>query len=310
MTSAGSPETHAAHPPRPALECNVTDTALLFEGGGMRAAYTSAVVTQLLRAGIFFDYVAGISAGASNAVNYLSRDAARARRSFVEFAADPAFGDLWSFARGDGLFNAEYIYERTSEPHQALPLDFATFRANPARFRIGAFQCATGRNVYWSRDDVETMRDLLVRVRASSTMPVLMPPVTIDGQVYVDGALGRSGGIPLDIARVDGYQKFFVVLTRTRDYVKGPSRAPEFFKRRFRRYPAVADAILKRWHRYNETRRKLFELEARGLAYLFFPETMPISNGERNVAKLRQTHELGRSQARRELPRWREFLGL
>lgn len=276
----------------------------------MRAAYTSAVVTQLLRSGIAFDYVAGISAGSSNAVNYLSRDADRARRSFVEFAADPAFGNLWTFARGEGLFNAAYIYEGTSEPNQALPLDFATLVANPAQLRVGAFHCASGRNVYWSKPDMHSMRDLLVRVRASSTMPVLMPPVTIDGEVYVDGALGRSGGIPLDIARADGYEKFFVVLTRPRDYVKGPSRAPEFFRRRFRRYPAVADAIIKRWHRYNETRRQLFELEAQGRAYLFCPETMPISNGERNVAKLRRTHELGRSQARRRLPRWRAFLGL
>ena len=31
------------------MTSNVTDTALLFEGGGMRAALTSAVVAELLR---------------------------------------------------------------------------------------------------------------------------------------------------------------------------------------------------------------------------------------------------------------------
>ena len=43
---------------------------------------------------------------------------------------------------------------------------------------------------------------------------------------------------------------------------------------------------------------------------LFVPDTMPVSNGERNVARLRAAHELGLAQAQRELHAWREFLGL
>lgn len=287
----------------------IRDTALLFEGGGMRASYTSAVVVELLAQGLLFDYVAGISAGASNTANYLAQDADRARRSFVEFAADPRFGDLATFARGRGLFNAEYIYERTSGPDEALPYDFDRFSRNPADFRIGAFHCASGATVYWSRRDIEVMRDLMVRVRASSSMPIVMPPVTIDGEVYLDGALGRSGGIPLDIAERDGFERFFVVLTRPRDYRKAPTSAADFYRWHYRRTPAVADAIVKRWHRYNETRRRLFELESQGRAYLFIPEVMPVGNGERSVAKLRRSHELGLRQAAREVPAWRAFLG-
>ena len=56
---------------------NVPDVALVFEGGGMRAAYTSAVVVALVEAGLVFPFVAGISAGASNTVNYLTGDAWR-----------------------------------------------------------------------------------------------------------------------------------------------------------------------------------------------------------------------------------------
>ena len=58
---------------------NVPDVALIFEGGGMRAAHTSAVVVQLLEAGIVFPFVAGISAGSTNTLNYLSGDVWRAR---------------------------------------------------------------------------------------------------------------------------------------------------------------------------------------------------------------------------------------
>lgn len=292
------------------LTSNVTDTALVFEGGGMRAAYTSAVVATLVESGVFVDWVGGISAGASNTVNYLSRDPWRARHSFTDFAADPNFGDWRTFVRGRGLFNAEYIYEQTSAPDQALPLDWATYRDNPARFRIGAFDCTSGETVHWGRDDITQMRDLMVRVRASSTMPVVMPPVTIDGRVYVDGALGPAGGIALDAARADGFDRFLVVLTQRRDYVKRQLSTEWYYRRHFRRYPMVVDALRTRHLRYNATREELFELERAGKAYLFVPEVMPIGNGERNLAKLRVTYALGLDQARRELPAIREFLGL
>ncbi|SOC57340.1 Predicted phospholipase, patatin/cPLA2 family [Ornithinimicrobium cerasi] len=294
------------------LDPTVTGTALLFEGGGMRASYTSGLLVALLEARLHLDWVGGISAGSSNAVNYLSRDPWRARHSFTDFAADPQFGDWRTFARGQGLFNARYIYEETGLPGQALPFDWETFSAASVstRWRIGAFNATRGVQVHWGREDTPTLTDLMVRVRASSTMPVVMPPVTIDGEVYVDGALGPAGGIPLDAARADGWERFLVVLTQPRDYVKEPLRNDWLLRRWYRRLPTVADALRDRPARYNATREELWELERAGAAYLFVPEVMPVGNGERSVARLRASHEAGLAQARRELPAIREFLGV
>ena len=292
------------------LTSNVTDTALIFEGGGMRAAYTSAVAVTLLRAGIHIDWVAGVSAGASNAVNYLARDAWRARHSFVDFATDPRFGDWRTFVRGQGIFNAAYIYEQVGLPDGAMPFDWATFKANPARLRVGAVRCSDGEPVYWTEADMVEPIDMMVRVRASSTMPGLMPFPIIDGVAYADGALGPTGGIPLDAALAEGFAKFLVVLSRPRGYVKRPARLPAVYQQLFRRYPAVAERILTRWRDYNETRQRLFDLEREGRAMLFVPDRMPVTNGERRVVRLSAAHELGLAQARRELPGWREFLGV
>ncbi|MBU3976402.1 MAG: patatin family protein [Actinobacteria bacterium] len=291
------------------LTSNIDDVALIFEGGGMRVAYTAAVVQMLLAEGLHFDWVAGISAGSSNLVNYLSRDPERARKSFVDFASDPNFGNLGTFLRGKGMFNAEYIYEHTSAPGQVLPLDFETFTANPARARIGAFECDTGRAVYWTKDDVPTLVDLVRRVRSSSTMPVVMPKVHLDGHVYVDGALGPSGGIALDAAKADGFTKFFVVLSQERGYVKKPASAQWASRAYFRGFPAAVVALSARHLNYNRTREELFDLEAAGQAYLFVPEKMPIANGTRDVAALQAAFDAGLDQARREVPKWREFLG-
>lgn len=275
----------------------------------MRASYTSGMVVALLEAGLHLPWVGGISAGASNTANYLSRDPWRARHSFTDFAADPRFGDWRTFVRGQGLFNARYIYEETSLPGQALPFDWETFSGSGADVRIGAFNATRGEQVHWGRDDLVTMRDLMVRVRASSTMPVVMPPVTIDGEVYVDGALGPAGGIPLDAARADGYERFLVVLTQQRDYVKpAQQRGDALVRRWFRSTPAVAQALRDRPAHYNATREELWELERSGQAYLFVPEQMPVGNGERSVERLRASHEAGLAQARREIPAIREFL--
>ena len=285
-------------------------TALLFEGGGMRASYTSGMVVALLEAGIHAPFVAGISAGASNTANYLSCDGPRARASFTDFAADPNFGDWRTFVRGKGLFHAEYIYEHAGLPGMPLEYNWTAFQNNPADFRIGGFDIESGQTTWWGRDDTKELTDLMRRVRASSTMPIVMPAVDIDGRTYVDGALGTDGGVPITIAQELGYERFLVVLTRERDYRKVPEKFPTFYRTYFRRYPAVADALLTRWWRYNETREKLFALQREGKAYLFIPEVMPVANGERNVAKLNAAHQQGLRQARREMPAIREFLGL
>lgn len=292
------------------LTTNVHDVALIFEGGGMRASFTSAVVSTLITEGIFFDWVGGISAGSSCTANYLSRDPERARTSFVDLAADPQFGNWVTWLQGKGRFNAKYIYEETGAPGQAIPYDWETFRANPADFGIGAFDANTGATRYFGRDDITKLHDLMIRVRASSSLPILMPAVDLDGHRYVDGALGLTGGFAIDAARAAGYTKFFVVMTRGRDYIKPPSRMPSFYRAAFRNYPAVIDAVLKRPRRYNEMRAELFELERAGDAYLFCPEGLTVSNSETDVRKLARMYDLGMAQARSELPAWREFLGL
>lgn len=287
------------------------DVALLFEGGGMRAVHTAGVVETLIEAGIHTGLVAGISAGSTHLANYLSRDADRARKSFVDLAADPNFGDWRSFARGKGLFNAEYIYEQSGLPDQVLPYDFETFAASGAAARIGTFRCSTGETVFWTEDDAATMPELMRMVRSSSTMPVWMPPVLIEGEYYVDGALGVDGGIPLSAAREAGYEKFLVVLTQPKGFRKvPPRRLTPFYRSYFRRFPAVGQALLRRWALYNETLDEIEALEESGRAVVFRPEQVRVRSYERKIDRLAEAYALGRDQALREVDSWLEFCGL
>jgi predicted patatin/cPLA2 family phospholipase len=284
----------------------IQDTALIFEGGGMRASYTAGILNNLLENKIYFNYVAGISAGASHSVNYLSRDIIRAKRSFVDFVLDPNFGGWKSFLKGNGYFNAYYIYEQTPHENACLPFDFKTFIDNPAKLRIGTFDMSHGKMKYFSKNDMHNIQNLMKIVRSSSSMPIFMPPTQIGENVYVDGGLG--GGIALDIAQKDGMNKYFVVLSREKGYRKSPIKFKKTIYTYYKKYPLVADAMINRHIIYNETLDKLYELEKEGRAFLVFPDTMPVTSRETNFHKLTKSYQAGYAQGKRDLPRWKEFL--
>lgn len=108
------------------------------------------------------------------------------------------------------------------------------------------------------------MADLMKIVRASSSLPIFMPPTHYDGQSFVDGGLG--GGIALDIARQDGY-RIFRGADPGKGYRKSPVRFKQSIKAYYRKYPKVARAMLHRHVIYNKTLAELEDLERKGQAF-------------------------------------------
>ncbi|MBP3866761.1 MAG: patatin family protein, partial [Eggerthellaceae bacterium] len=250
------------------LESNVFKTALLFEGGSMRAAYTCAVAAELLDQGIYFDNVYGVSAGSSNTVNYVSRDIERTVNSFTEFVRMQNIGDWKTFVQHKGFWNAHYIYQEAGLPDGPMPFDIDTFNASPAKATIFSFERDTGRDLYFRKDEMTTTEDLMLRVRASSTVPVFMPPPQVNGKYCYDGGFAVGGGLPLELIRNDGFDRVFVVRTRQRGYRKtgDNSWAKAFFARR----PFMRDAVLTRNTRYNAACDLLDQWEREGRAYVFY----------------------------------------
>ena len=291
---------------------HIDDTALVFEGGGMRGAFTAGIVATLIEEGIDFPHVSGISAGSSNTVNYVSRDAKRAHDTFTTVADSPEFGGFRHWIEGRGMFNVDYLYDEIAQPDGDAPLDLDTFLANPAEVRIGAFNATRGEEVWFTKDDMRTVEEVGRCVRASSTLPIIMPTVTIDGDTYVDGALGPNVGIPLDAPMRDGYRKFFVFLTRPRDFVKTPTKPGvcSALRLAFPRLPSIAEAVARRTVAYNAARRKLFQLEEQGRALIVTPGDLGIDKMEMNVDRLEDAYDAGVARARADLPRWEAFLGL
>ncbi|BAW93900.1 phospholipase [Actinomyces sp. Chiba101] len=303
------PYGHPLHAPAP-VTARIDDVALVFEGGGMRGAYTGALVRALLEEGLEFGWVGGISAGATNAVNMVTRDTWRAREAYLGM---PLLGDAggWgSFARGRGYFNSDRIYHHTSAEDEEMPVDWPTLEASDVELVLGAFRCDTGEQVYFHRSDMPAPADLLARAQASASMPVLMPVVEIDGAPYLDGALGPTGGFATDAALADGYERLLVISTRPAGYRKPEEKRPEVYRRLLRQHPAAAEALIERPRHYNAALEDLERRCAEGSAYLYRPDRMDIANGELRYDRLTTAFEAGLVQARREMPAIRAFLGI
>lgn len=307
----------AASPERPCaadLAINQPDVALIFEGGGMRNSYTAGMVQVLLERGLNFGRVYGISAGSSHTVNYLSRDIFRVRASFTDLVNYPDFGGWGSFLRGRGYFNSPYLYEdliANAPEGDVMAFDWDTFAANPADFHIEAMDWDTGETVAWTRADVHDARDLGLRVRASSTMPLFMPPTTVDGRTYMDGGMGDSWGLPLATARADGYERFLIVRTQPRGYRKRPMgrAAQALFRAAFRAHPMVAERTIARWQPYNELCDEAERLARTGAAYVFYPKVMEVTNKTTDHSALVRSFNDGLAQARREADTLEAWLG-
>ncbi len=292
-----------------ALTNNVFDCALVFEGGGYRAAYTCAFANVLLEQGIYFDYVCGLSAGASNSVNYLSRDRKRVREAFMTDGPARRLVGLRSLLRGHGYFDADALYEGALRDG-TLRFDWDTFQANPARLRIQAFERDTGRTVRFGREDMTDPLRMIGLIRASSTLPGMMKPLEVDGRVLMDGGLGTGAGIPVGMAEEDGFERILFVATRPRGYRKKEpgARDAQMFKAVARDYPYLRKALLSRWERYNAALDHVEELAEKGQALVIYPDEMPVENATVNPRRLRAAYEAGHAQYLREMPRVREFL--
>lgn len=292
-----------------ALTCNIHDTALIFEGGGMRASYSCAVAVALLEQGLYFPHVYGVSAGSSNAVNYVSRDIPRTHDSFTKLVLDPQFGGVESMLHHNGFFNAHYLYDLAGLPDGALPFDYQTFAANPAEVTVCMYERDSGATVYQSKRNWHNTAEVMNAVRASSTLPMVMPPTTVNGRVCYDGGLAEDHGMLISQAARDGYEKVFVVRTRPKGYRK-PERANGLMKAFFWRRPQMRSA-LERWNReYNQVCDELERREREGSALVVYADNVTAENSTTDYETLEANYTAGSDQAKRELDRWITFLGV
>lgn len=277
---------------------------LVLEGGGMRGVYTSGVHEYLLEKRIYYPYVIGVSAGASNSCNYVSHQKGRGRRTNLDYLKNWRYMSLRSLLFTGSYFGLDFIFGDI--PNRLDPFDYDTFYQSPGVFRIGATNCITGRTDYFDKYEITTGFEHL---KASCSLPFLSPIVKINGVPYLDG--GIADPIPVQKALQDGCEHVVVVLTQPYGYRKQSmsKKMNLLYRTVFRKYPELVKCLETRNKHYNETILFVEELERQGKATIIRPDgSLKLQRFEKDVAVLGTLFEQGYRDASLKLKRPVDFV--
>lgn len=259
-------------------------TGLVLEGGAFRTLFSSGVCDAFLDANLPLpDYTLGVSAGIAYGVSYLSQQKRRNLKLLMHYANDRRYMGLRNFADPHNrcYFGLEFAYNTI--PNKLVPFDYEAFQAYPGEAEAVVTDLTTGKAAYLPVP--RQGGDNFLLLQATCAIPLMFPPIVIDGVPYLDG--GCADAIPWRHALEQGCDRLVVVLTRERSYCKKPDRAGAVMERAFRKYPEFLRTLSDRAERYNQSREALFALEREGKVLVIAPEsTRGFSRMERDTKKL------------------------
>ncbi len=275
---------------------------LVLEGGGFRGLYSAGILDGFLKYHIEFPYIIGVSMGACNAVNYISKQYERSLNVPYTYINDKRYMSFLRLLTKGELFGMDFIFRAI--PHTLIPFDFERFYHSQQQFVVVTSDCRSGKPFYI--DDFNKY-DLLTALKASSSLPFASKMINIDEKLLLDG--GVSDPIPIAKAINDGCDKIVVVLTQPKGYRKSPSKLSTLSHLKYKKYPKLQEALQIRYQIYNDTLDQLEEMERKGTAFVIRPSsTIPIKRTEKNKEKLKEAYEMGLKEFDLQIDSLNDFL--
>lgn len=282
------------------------DAALVLQGGGSRGAFTAGILDVLMEHGLYFPYVIGTSAGALNAVNYISQDIGRSRFVSTELMSDPKFISVRNiFFRGTA-FNFTYLFHTI--PKTKCPFNVGQYNNSPIEFYAATTSVETGEAVYFKKGEC---KDFYKALAASSSLPIISRPVNVENHPYLDG--GVVDATPFRKPLEEGIAKIVVVQTRPKGYRKKKHAwwKPLCSKMLYRHCPAFQKAYRRSWEVYNQDMDEMERLQEEGRILIVRPDEPPaVGLIERNKDRLYALYDKGREVMEANLPRLYAYLGI
>lgn len=281
----------------------IFEAALILEGGGMRGVYTAGVLDFFMDAGIWLSHCYGVSAGAVNATNYLSRQRGRTFRISAGYINDKRYCSLHNLLTTGDLFGADFLYNRI--PNELEPFDYKVFEKSDSSMTAVVTNVDTGKAEYKLLTD---LRREMQWLRASCSLPLLAKIVELEGGHYLDG--GISDSIPLEKSIEDGNSKNIVILTQHDGYQKQPEGVAALVgSLLYKKYPQTLEAGKQRHLMYNHQLELVKMQERLGNAIVICPKTpVEIGRAEKDTKKLTALYEQGYSNGKEKLDQIMDFL--
>lgn len=279
------------------------EAALVLEGGGTRGVFTAGVLDYLLEKQVKLPYVIGVSAGACNAIDYVSKQIGRTKDcTIIQDRKNRYIGTKDALKKGY-LFDMDRLFDEY--PNRLFPFDFDTYFASDIQCEVVVTNCLTGEAMYLS--EKQDKERLLTICRASSSIPLISPVVDVDGIPCVDGGVADS--VPLIHSMKLGHQKNVVVLTRNKGYrKKAPGKSRLLYTAALKKYPNLLNALLNRYRNYNRVMELVEKWEEEGHIFVIRPEVEPVSRTEQNVEKLTEFYDHGYQLMKQRMEEMQAYL--
>lgn len=269
-------------------------SGMILEGGGTRGVFTAGVLDYFMEQGLYLPYVIGVSAGACNAVDYVSHQPGRMKTCTIDFLEAGSYVGLKYLVKNHSLFNMDLIFDVF--PNKIIPFDYDTYFSSGQTCILTATNCLTGKAAYLVENGGDRAK-LMNACRASSSLPIVSPMVEVNGIPMLDGGVADS--VPILKALHDGVKKNIVILTRQAGYRKPPARKSyRIAKIMYQKYPNLVRAIKNRAYYYNRTMELLEDLEQRGHVFVIRPQVPVVKNTEDDVEVLTAFYNHGYEYAK------------
>ena len=277
---------------------------LLLEGGSLRGLFTAGVLDTFMENDVYFPAVAGVSAGALNALNYVSHQPGRSASINLRYRHDGRYFGPKAALRGGSLFGLNFMLH---DVKKEVPYDEDTYAHGGMRMIAVATNAETGKPAYFEKG--KTDFDFNEAVRASASLPLASAPVMLDGQPYLDG--GCACPIALNWALEQGFEKIVVVTTREKGFRKKQpgQRMVDLYDDFYGDKPLFLATMLTQEMRYNALMDQLDELEESGRVFCVRPqEPITIGRFEGDTEKLLALYNRGHREGREALAEMQTYL--
>ena len=280
------------------------NSLILLEGGSLRGLYTAGALDILMEHDLYFPAVAGVSAGALNAYNYVAHQPGRAASINLRYRHDRRYFGPLAAVKGGSLFGLNFLL---NDIEKEVPFDEDMFKNGGQRMFAVATCVETGKAVYFEKD--QSGLDFKQAVKASASLPLASVPVKIDGHSYLDG--GCACPIPLQWAQDEGFEKIVIITTRDKSFRKTlpGQRMINLYDDFYGDRPLFLAAMLTQEVRYNALMDQIDALEAAGKVFVLRPaEPIEIGRFEGDTEKLLNVYNRGRREMRENLAALRAYL--
>jgi NTE family protein len=198
-------------------------TAFVLAGGGSRGAVQVGMLEELVRRGIRADLVFGASVGAINGAAYAGNPTTNGLEHMV---------DVWRGVRGAdifprGAFDGPWAwFQKRASVHAntglrkiiEAGLEYENLEDAQIPIEVVTTSLTDGRERWITRGPA------VEAILASSAIPSMFPPVTIDGDVLIDG--GVVNNVPISRALSAQCDRIYVLLCGPLHYRPKPPRRP------------------------------------------------------------------------------------